>query len=629
MRTQFLLACLLVLTALASCSSGRSTTDGIKSLDSSTTPNIAARPESNEETGLEELLFAALKRLGRDASSTSPRGPQHEANTVFDLRIAPATGEGTELSWTEQLAGDYDQNGLVNLADLTWLSHRDRYLVTYDEPAPANRFVRQPSGKVESYGAVNWRLSRVDGNSDGIINLYDITPLAIHWQASLSGYRVYRRAPGETEYSRLAGTDETPAGLTVPRPVINPHNPVRYKFTDTTATQPGMYSYFVAPYDIVSRVEGPAGNTMFLDIDRWESGQVIAIPANPEEPDRPTGHEASAAIIDDHPAVAFVDKSMRDLRYMRALNENGTAWAEPVVIDNSSAQDTLQFLVVNGNPAVAYYYAKDRSLRFARALDAHGSVWTAPVTAVNPEPKDDGSSPDAVGWYCRMTVVEGRPALCYYDDKLESIRYVRALDADGASWGQPIDVLPDNTEVYPMEMDILGGRPTIFYGKSLSYEGIFLVNALDPEGSSWDGPQHIQATERATSVSVAFVDGNPAIAYFASQLTWYQRALDAQGENWDDPMLVYDGIGYGTSPSLAVISGRPAISYYRSRYQVDGKLMFTRCMDSTGSSWTMPAIIDDGQDRGRQNCLLPLGSDGALVTYLDSETGNLMYIRMN
>ena len=108
-------------------------------------------------------------------------------------------------------------------------------------------------------------------------------------------------------------------------------------------------------------------------------------------------------------------------------------------------------------------------------------------------------------------MVNGNPAISYYDYTNADLKYVRASDASGESWGTP--------------------------------------RALGSAG--WAG--------RYTSLAV--VNGNPAISYLGDYYPTYVRAMDATGSSWETPQDVGSVVA-GTYACLVVVNGNPAISYW-------------------------------------------------------------------
>ena len=254
----------------------------------------ASVPASSEDAGTEanppypelnDFLMSELERLGKDPSKTTSEVAKGDSDRVFDLKPAlidpdgpggdPATG--VSLDWTEVLIGDYDQNGLVTIAEITALGQNLGKSVSYDAPALHGGFAFWPAGDPDDDGgesppaagspAANWRLARIDGNRDGLLTINDITPIAQNWQEALSGYRIYRQAPGESSFTMLQGLPGTNDFLSVTHPSAPGNSPVLYSFADDSATTSGVYLYYVAPYDLQSQAQGPASGIVSIDLD--------------------------------------------------------------------------------------------------------------------------------------------------------------------------------------------------------------------------------------------------------------------------------------------------------------------------------------------------------------------------
>jgi len=110
----------------------------------------------------EARLKPSVLQEGRKFVSTPPTGP---SNRVDDLEITDL-GDGTyTLSWNYTNVGDYNQDGIVNIMDITPLA------VHFQEPADSGN---------------EW----IDGNGDTVINIMDITPLAANFLCDCAGYSI-------------------------------------------------------------------------------------------------------------------------------------------------------------------------------------------------------------------------------------------------------------------------------------------------------------------------------------------------------------------------------------------------------------------------------------------------------
>ncbi|MEQ1747927.1 MAG: autotransporter-associated beta strand repeat-containing protein [Prosthecobacter sp.] len=119
-----------------------------------------------------------------------------------------------------------------------------------------------------------------------------------------------------------------------------------------------------------------------------------------------------------------------------AVNAVSSPWTGGAQVDSSQGSadvgQHMSMLVVEGYPAMAYYDATNQDLKYVRALDERGIRWGAPVTV---------SSRNDVGKYPSLRLINGNPAISYYDETNGGLMYVRATDAPGVFWGTPIPVL--------------------------------------------------------------------------------------------------------------------------------------------------------------------------------------------
>ena len=118
---------------------------------------------------------------------------------------------------------------------------------------------------------------------------------------------------------------------------------------------------------------------------------------------------------------------------------------------NYTGQHTSQ-AIVNGNPAVAYYDASEGNLMFARnrAVDGSGA-WTLSII----------DSTGDVGQYISLVVVNGNPAISYYDVTNTDLKYVRATDASGTSWGTPVTLDSTGSVGGYNSLEVVNGNPAI------------------------------------------------------------------------------------------------------------------------------------------------------------------------
>ncbi len=156
--------------------------DVLKELDALQAP---ANVEASVFSELKDELYRQLTAKG--ASKLVSKPPTGEKNRVDDLTLTD-NGDGTfTLTWTYKNVGDYDQNGIVAIADITPL---------------AEHFQETAEGEGDSFRG--W----IDGNADGIINIQDITPIAENffsqvWEYVIEGASL--TTPGDfSEFARVS-----------------------------------------------------------------------------------------------------------------------------------------------------------------------------------------------------------------------------------------------------------------------------------------------------------------------------------------------------------------------------------------------------------------------------------------
>jgi hypothetical protein len=59
-------------------------------------------------------------------------------------------------------------------------------------------------------------------------------------------------------------------------------------------------------------------------------------------------------------------------------------------------------LIINGMPVISYYKGTGSELRYISATNANGTAWSTAVVV---------DAPDVVGWYNKMVIINGNPAI--------------------------------------------------------------------------------------------------------------------------------------------------------------------------------------------------------------------------
>ncbi|MBN2082758.1 hypothetical protein JW859_11220 [bacterium] len=205
--------------------------------------------------GVDADTFALLKAELARVLSAQPatRQPAASADDIRPVLTWDATTR--TLSWYYTNAGDYDQNGQVNVSDLTPLG------VNFGLTASASGcalFNAVTAGLGSPFGSQT-ALGTVDGDRNGEINAADITPIGRNFGQLLSSYRLY----ASSDPADYPDSPFEPAKL-APLAEIGLADAAGDRLTDrlsfsysATGTGTGN-SYWVRP--VLGASEGPASN---------------------------------------------------------------------------------------------------------------------------------------------------------------------------------------------------------------------------------------------------------------------------------------------------------------------------------------------------------------------------------
>jgi hypothetical protein len=203
----------------------------------------------------------------------------------------------------------------------------------------------------------------------------------------------------------------------------------------------------------------------------------------------------------------------------------------------------------------------------------------APMTAALVDADGDGTS-TSVGSYSDLVVVDGEPAIAYYDATNDELRFAHR---SGGVWS---DVLVD----------------------------------ADGDGTATD-------VGRYPSLAV-LANGEPVVAYYDGT-NQELRFAERSGGVWSDVLVDADGDGtstdVGSYPSLAVLaSGEPAVAYY------DGTNRELRFAQRSGGVWSDVLVDADGDSTsdnvGHYPGLIELAT-GLGISYIDETNHELRFAR--
>lgn len=352
----------------------------------------------------------------------------------------------------------------------------------------------------------------------------------------------------------------------------------------------------------------------------WTGASTVAATNN-------TGHFNSLAIVNGNPAIAYRDETTADLYYIRANDALGSSWSSPVLVDGaaSSAGAWCSLAVINGNPAISYYDETNLSLRYAYSSSSNGTSlgdWTNVLV-------DTGY----VGTFSSLALINGFPAISYRDETNNNLKYAWSSQANGSSgWNNlTIDGSSGWSGAYT-SLALVNNRPAIAYNKGNALRYAYSSQA---DGSSgWTALTVDNDADTGWWPSLTVVDGRPAIAYHrysSSDLkyAWSSTVTGDSAGSWSNTTLV-SGHKAGEYASLQVAFGHPCIAYYNT---TDGQLHFIYSSSVTGQNsgdWTNLAVAGiGGEDAGQYSSLAVLGNGYPAIAYRNRTQGDLQFVRFN
>jgi argininosuccinate lyase len=217
-----------------------------------------------------------------------------------------------------------------------------------------------------------------------------------------------------------------------------------------------------------------------------------------------------------------------------------------------------------------------------------------------------------VGHQLSFAMVGGNPAIAFNDITQGGLKFVRAAGVNGENWGAPLTVDASAAAGTSISMAAVLNNPAIAYqdGSQLKY-----VRADDWTGNNWFAPVVVDTNGViASTVALSEVNYYPSIAYgdAASGALKYVQANDCNGVAWRPSVFVDTKARVGLYPSLTTINESPAIAYFDS---AAGVLKYIRASNSLGSRWRSPIRVSTTPGSGAGPSLLIAGFNPAISYY--------------
>jgi hypothetical protein len=558
------------------------------------------------QRGLDQRAFLAQQRAALDSlplPSGVPPATWRELKGALAAAIdaqlagtskAPSTAPITEAArlqlqyevdsatfiWRYVNPGDYDQNGEVNISDLTPLA------VHLNKAVPDG-----PRGG-DSIEAV------VDGDGNGFVTIADITPLGASLGRRITQFNLYASADLTAYPDSNGAASEIPAFDSVlMSAALGQSNVERLHFAYPGVTLLADNYYWLRPADTATSTEGTGSTFIAAGNLTFPKASLVATPFIGQAPlnvalDASASSGALEYFFDPEGDGSYFSTGQASSFghiYQEPGNYNATVrmLAFNGMISTSS-------VVINAGGAPQWHHSTLPNVDFA----------DIPIGVALQE--QDGRP--------HVFMTSGRSGGANYD-----LAYQAATGPVGNAWSSGRQIM-GSSELGRLTTASVGTRVGMAYGWA---DRLFYRRSIDPDLlEGWEPHvDTINAAEMPESFSLKFMNGLVNMAYHdpASDNFYFQRSTSTLGDTWGMEQTPVVGNTQGGGVSLAEIGGRPALAYFdRGGF---GALEYVRAQNEQGTLWSAPVQISLGSYT-MFDTLLTL-ADGApgIVThdYTDSE----------
>lgn len=391
-----------------------------------------ARPDGVDEKLWGELtgaLRTALTANSHDGKLTS-KPPTGEANRVTDLECIPVTlYYGTfDLQWTYKNAGDYDQDGAVNISDIT----------------PLALHFGQAVGETN-----NW----IDGDNDGTIGVADIQPIAANYGSEIAEFQIeHATLDGEFEWFGGIGIRELCDITTPPRKARG-----NTAYNESHEVFGGYWRYRVIPVDSQGNLGEPSEEL---------------VPGGSAEigPEGGTVTAGDGSITLNVPPGAITDTTLVRLRsYIETWHMSFTNGLSCVILPESLNLNLPAELIFNyGEPATGY---PEEALTVSKytlkanpdSVNEPGYTWVTANSASDPLSHSITAHIDSLGYYA-VTQAPAQSTSVFNGTNLLAANGNYAFGFGGLDGGelQSFDVSSPEGPQYISSLDTAFSRPDKF-----------------------------------------------------------------------------------------------------------------------------------------------------------------------
>jgi YD repeat-containing protein len=549
--------------------------------------------------GVDQSLWRTLTAELERQVAAHPRAASAAASDAAQLTYDQGS---SRISWYMVHAGDYNQDGLVTVSDLTPLAG-------YFNQTAQSTFAL-PDFPHESIQ------SAIDGDGNGEINLADITPIAANFDHQLEGYHVYQSADA-ADNPEDAGLPNGPGAQlveTVPIASATQVQGERRKFTLQVVPTSITQYFWVRPYS--HGVDGAASNSVEVTaVGNFPPVAQLSAPQSASTPAKVTfdasgSHDPDGQIVRyewdfDGDGVFETDwgsQSTAPYVYyepglfettVRVTDSAGAVSTASTTIEVAEAAKWHRTLIQGGPepfPTEHFLWDYNGTALLACHQDYDGAGLYPPVLLKSEDKaatwtfvRDlyQDSEKFTLEW---GGIVANRPAVIL--SQASTVDFVRAGNLDMSSWIPPV-ALDLGSNFQGIALYLIDNKPTVFCEKGGTLS--FMLMSDDTFGLGWDGdPVPLGVPFSATRS--ASIGGLPGTLELRNNDLLYLHLQDDSGVEWSGPTFLNPDqpIADGLPSRLLEVNGNPAVLFTEATSRT---LKFVRALDATGSAWPAASTI--------------------------------------
>jgi len=494
-----------------------------------------------------ELLLSYGSSLATQRVALSP--PIGQGSKVNDLKVKNFTLEEVTLTFSYKNAGDYNEDGVVDISDIAPLAE-NFFRYTWEDP----------------------QIEVIDGDTDGQISISDVAVIAENFFRECKDYAVF------------GATDNPPTNWEeIPGAVVEMTQATKIAGWDkfeVTASINGYKFFRVAPRDSKGEVGEPS-NSVHLE------------PVPPH-------------ILAFSPTSGQRGEQVQFVATVEGFPTPTVSWdfgggAVPTSATGNPVTVTLQ--------SAGYYPAK---VTAENLLGTDERQFTLTVTPVPPEiasvTPTQGATNQPVTF---VAEVSGDQPLNYHwnfgggaepNETTTSVPQVEVIlgapNIYSASLTAENADFPEFSDTFTFSLEVLAGVPPQIQdvqpragteGQTVTFTATVIGD--EPMTFSWDfggGANPNSSTDRNPQVTLGSASHYNALLTvenpYGSDEFPFQLEVTQAG---DGIYKVISNLG-NDSPSLDIVDGNPAVAYQVKVDSNDWRVEYIRALDSTGSAWGTP-----------------------------------------